>query len=224
MLRYGIPDYRLPQDVLDREVNYIKRLGVAIETETSIGQERPIQRLLDDGFKAVYIACGAHKSRKMNIEGEDAQGVIHGIDYLGLLNRKQDVHTGKKVVVVGGGDVAIDAAREAVRQGAEQVSIIYRRSRAEMPAVDGEIKAAEEEGIKIEILQNPIEVLTEGNIVTAIKCIKMELGEPDDSGRRRPVPVEGSEYDISCDMVIPAIGQQVNHDFTSGTEGIELTR
>ncbi len=224
MLRYGIPDYRLPQEILDREVNYIKKLGVDIKVNTNIGRERTIESLLAEGYKAVYIAAGAHKSRKMNIKNEDAEGVMHGIDYLGLLNRKQPVKTGQKVVVVGGGDVAIDAAREAVRQGAKEVTMVYRRSRTEMPAVVAEIKAAEEEGIKIEILQNPIDVLTEGGKVVGVKCIKMELGEPDESGRRRPVPVEGSEYDIQCDMVIPAIGQQVNSEFISGTEGIELTR
>jgi heterodisulfide reductase subunit A2 len=223
-LRYGIPDYRLPQDVLDREVNYIEKLGVNIEVNANIGAERTIEDLMNEGFKAVYLAAGAHKSRKMNIKNEDAEGVVHGIDYLSQLNRKENVATGQKVVVVGGGDVAIDAAREAVRQGAKEVTMVYRRSRTEMPAVIAEIKAAEEEGIKIEILQNPVEVLTEGGKVVGVKCIKMELGEPDDSGRRRPVPVEGSEYDIECDMVIPAIGQQVNSGFISGTEGIELTR
>ncbi len=224
MLRYGIPDYRLPPEILNREVDYIKRLGVAIELGVDIGPERTIESLLADGYKAVYIAAGAHKSRKMNIKNEDAEGVMHGIDYLGLLNRKKPVKTGKKVVVVGGGDVAIDAAREAIRQGAEQVTMVYRRSRTEMPAVNAEIVAAEEEGIKIEILQNPVEVLTDNGKVVGLRIIKMELGEPDDSGRRRPVPVEGSEYEIECDMVIPAIGQQVNSAFISGTDGIELTR
>ncbi|HKJ64999.1 MAG TPA: NAD(P)-binding protein, partial [Desulfopila sp.] len=224
MLRYGIPDYRLPQDVLDREIDYIKRLGVTIELEAGIGRERTIESLMAEGFKAVYIAAGAHKSRKMNIKNEDAEGVMHGIDYLGLLNRGQQVHTGNKVVVVGGGDVAIDAAREAIRQGAQEVTMVYRRSRTEMPAVEAEIKAAEEENIKIEILQNPIEVLTDGGKVVGVKCIKMKLGEPDESGRRRPVPIEGSEYDIECDMIIPAIGQQVGSEFVNGTDGIELTR
>ena len=223
-LRYGIPNYRLPQDVLDREVNHIEKLGVKIEVNTSIGPDRTIEDLMQEGFKAVYLAAGAHNSRKMNIKNEDAEGVVHGIDYLSRLNRKEDVSTGQKVVVVGGGDVAIDAAREAIRQGAKEVTMVYRRSRTEMPAVQAEIDAAEEEGIKIEILQNPIEVLTDGGKTVGIKCIKMELGEPDDSGRRRPVPIEGSEYEIECDMVIPAIGQQVNSDFIKGTKGVELTR
>ncbi len=224
MLRFGIPDYRLPPEILEREVNYIKRLGVTIEVNADIGKARTIESLMAEGFKSVYLAAGAHKSRKMNIENEDADGVMYGIDYLGLLNRKQPVTTGKKVVIVGGGDVAIDAAREAIRQGADEVTMVYRRSRTEMPAVDAEIKAAEEENIRIDLLVNPIAVLIDGGKTVGVKCIKMELGEPDDSGRRRPVPVEGSEYDIECDMVIPAIGQQVDSSFLDGTAGIEITR
>ncbi len=224
MLRYGIPDYRLPPAILDQEINYIKRLGVDIQLGADIGKDRPVGSLLSEGFKAVYLATGAWKSRKMNIPGEDADGVMHGIDYLGLLNLKKPVKTGKKVVVVGGGDVAIDAAREAVRQGASEVMMVYRRSRDEMPAVKHEIQAAEDEGIKIELLVNPITVLSEGGKLTGLRCIRMALGEPDESGRRRPVPVEGSEFDIPCDMMIPAIGQQVNPAFLEGTAGVEMTR
>ena len=224
MLRFGIPDYRLPPAILEQEINYIKKLGVDIQLNANIGKERPVASLFNEGFKAVYLATGAQKSRKMNIENEDAEGVMHGIDYLGLLNLKQPVKTGKKVVVVGGGDVAIDAAREALRQGASEVKMVYRRSRDEMPAVKHEIQSAEEEGIKIELLVNPIAVLTAGGKVTGLRCIKMALGEPDESGRRRPVPVEGSEFDIECDMMIPAIGQQVNTSFLEGTKGVELTR
>ncbi|MDR3629846.1 MAG: NAD(P)-binding protein [Desulfocapsaceae bacterium] len=224
MLRFGIPDYRLPPAVLDQEINYIKRMGVDIQLGVSMGKDRPVSSLFNEGFKAVYLAAGAQKSRKMNIENEDADGVMHGIDYLGQLNLKNPVKTGRKVVVVGGGDVAIDAAREALRQGASQVTMVYRRSRSEMPAVKHEIQAAEEEGIKLELLVNPIAVLTEGGKVTGLRCIKMELGEPDESGRRRPVPVAGSEFDLECDMMIPAIGQQVNTSFLEGTEGVELTR
>ena len=224
MLRFGIPDYRLPPAILEQEINYIKRLGVDIQLGVGIGKDRPVGSLFDEGFKAVYLAAGAWKSRKMNIPGEDAEGVMHGIDYLNLLNLKKPVKTGKSVVVVGGGDVAIDAAREALRQGAAEVKMVYRRSRDEMPAVKHEIQSAEEEGIKIELLVNPIAVLSEGGKLTGLRCIKMALGEPDESGRRRPVPVEGSEYDIPCDMMIPAIGQQVNPAFLEGTTGVEMTR
>ena len=219
MLRFGIPDYRLPPAILEQEINYIRKLGVDIQLNATIGKDRPVAGLFDEGFKSVYLAAGAHKSMKMGIENEDAEGVLHGIDYLGLLNLKQPVKTGRKVVVVGGGDVAIDAAREALRQGAFEVKILYRRSRPEMPAVKHEILAAEEEGIKIELLVNPIGVMTEGGKVSAIRCMKMELGELDESGRRRPIPVAGSEFSIECDMIIPAIGQQVNSSFLEGTEG-----
>ncbi|MBU1565254.1 MAG: FAD-dependent oxidoreductase [Proteobacteria bacterium] len=224
MLRFGIPDYRLPPAILEQEVNYIKRLGVDIQLGAGIGKDRPVGSLFAEGFKAIYLATGAWKSRKMNIPGEDAEGVMHGIDYLNLLNLKKPVKTGKRVVVVGGGDVAIDAAREALRQGAAEVKMVYRRSRDEMPAVKHEIQSAEDEGIKIDLLVNPIAVLTEDGKLTGLRCIKMALGEPDESGRRRPVPVEGSEFDIPCDMMIPAIGQQVNPAFLEGTTGVELTR
>jgi len=224
MLRFGIPDYRLPPAILEQEINYIKRMGVDIQLNASIGKDRPVSSLFNEGFKAIYLATGAQKSRKMNIQDEDAEGVMHGIDYLGQLNLKNPVKTGNKVVVVGGGDVAIDAAREALRQGASQVTMVYRRSRSEMPAVKHEIQSAEDEGIKIELLVNPIAVLSSGGKVTGLRCIKMELGEPDESGRRRPVPVAGSEYDIECDMMIPAIGQQVNASFLEGTQGVAMTR
>ncbi len=161
---------------------------------------------------------------KLNIENEDAEGVLHGIDYLGRLNLKQPVETGKKVVVIGGGDVAIDAAREALRQGASEVRMLYRRSRSEMPAVKHEIAAAEEEGIQIELLVAPVAVLTENGKVSGLRCIKMELGAADESGRRRPVPVPDSEFDVACDMIIPAIGQQVDSSFLEGTERVHLTR
>jgi len=224
MLRFGIPDYRLPPAILEREIDYMRKLGVDIQLNTTIGKDRPVAGLFDEGFKAVYLAAGAHKSMKMGIENEDAEGVLHGINYLGLLNLKQSVKTGRKVVVVGGGDVAIDAAREAVRQGASEVKILYRRSRPEMPAVKHEILTAEEEDIKIELLVNPIAIMIKGGKVSGIRCIKMELGELDESGRRRPLPVAGSEFSIECDMVIPAIGQQVNSSFLEGTKGVATTR
>ena len=223
VLRYGIPDYRLPPAILEQEVNYIKKLGVDIQLGVSIGKDRPVGGLFDEGFKAIFLAAGAPKSVQLNIENEDAEGVLPGIDYLNLLNYKQPVKTGKVVVVVGGGDVAIDASREAIRQGASEVKMLYRRSRAEMPAAKSEIQDAEEEGVKIELLVNPIAVLTEDGKVSGVRCIKMELGAPDQSGRRRPVPVSGSEFDIPCDMVIPAIGQRVSSKFLEGTEGIEMT-
>ena len=179
MLRAGIPDYRLPPAILEREINYIKKLGVDIQLKVNIGKDRPVAGLFDEGFKAVYLAVGAQNSMKMKIANEDADGVLHGVDYLGRLNRQEPVKTGKKVVVVGGGDTAIDAAREALRQGASEVTMLYRRSRSEMPASKHEIQSAEEEGIKIELLVAPLAVLTEDGKVSGLRCIKMELGEPD---------------------------------------------
>ncbi|MHC1744819.1 MAG: FAD-dependent oxidoreductase [Syntrophobacteraceae bacterium] len=224
MLRLGIPDYRLPPAILEQEITYIQRLGVDIRLNAVIGKDRPVAGLFEEGFKAVYLAVGAHNSMKLNILNEDAEGVLHGIDYLGCLNLKQPVKTGKKVVVVGGGDVAIDSAREALRQGASEVKMLYRRSRSEMPASKHEIAAAEEEGIQIELLVAPIAVLTENGRVSGLRCIRMELGDADESGRRRPVPVPDSEFDVGCDMIIPAIGQQVNSSFLEGTDGVHLTR
>jgi NADPH-dependent glutamate synthase beta subunit-like oxidoreductase len=224
VLRSGIPDYRLPPAILEQEINYIKKLGVDIRLNTAIGKDRPVGGLFEEGFKAVFLATGAPKSVKLKIENEDAEGVLHGIDYLSRINYRQPVKTGKKVVVIGGGDVAIDASREAIRQGASEVKILYRRSKSEMPAVKSEILAAEEEGIKIELLVNPIAILTKDGKVSGVRCIRMELGEPDESGRRKPIPIVGSEFDIECDMVIPAIGQQVSPKFLEGTEGIEMTR
>ncbi len=224
MLRAGIPDYRLPPEVLEREINYIKKLGVDVQLKVDIGKERPVAGFFKEGFKAVYLAVGAQSSMKLKIDNEEAEGVLHGIDYLGRLNRQETVQTGQKVAVVGGGDVAIDSAREALRQGASEVKMLYRRSREEMPASKHEIRDAEDEGIKIELLVAPVGVLTENGKVSGLRCIKMELGTPDQSGRRRPVPVEGSEFEVECDMIIPAIGQRVNSNFLEGTEGIELTR
>ena len=224
MLRAGIPDYRLPPAILEQEINYIKKLGVDIQLNVEIGKDRPVAGFFDEGYKAIYLAVGAQSSMKLQIENEDADGVLHGVDYLGLLNRQHPVKTGKKVAVVGGGDVAIDSAREALRQGASEVKMLYRRSREEMPASKHEIRDAEEEGIKIELLVAPVAVLTENGKVTGLRCLKMQLGEPDASGRRRPVPMPDSEFEVECDMIIPAIGQRVNNSFLEGTEGIELTR
>jgi heterodisulfide reductase subunit A2 len=224
MLRLGIPDYRLPPEVLDREIAYIEKMGVDIQLNAPIGKARSISSLFEAGFKAIYLATGAHRSRKLKIPGEDANGVIHGIDYLRLLNLNEPAETGKKVLIVGGGDVAIDAARAAVRQGAKEVRIIYRRSRTEMPAVKKEIEAAEEEGIKIDVLVNPVEIVVKKDNVTGVRCARMKLGEPDESGRRRPIPIEGADFTISCDMIIPAIGQQVDKSVLENTPGVALTR
>ncbi len=213
LLRYGIPEYRLPNDIVDAEINYVKSLGVEIKSNMPVTN---LEELFNQGYKAIFIATGALNSQKMNIPGEDADGVLFAIDFLKKALSGEKLKLGKKIVVTGGGNAAIDAARVSKRLGAEEVTILYRRSRTEMPAAVDEIEAAEEEGININILTTPVSVLTDNNKVKGIQNIRMELGAPDDSGRRRPVPVEGSEYEMEVDNVIMAIGQSVNKDSVPG--------
>jgi len=207
MLHVGIPGYRLPKDVLKEEIKEIEDLGVEIKTNTPIGDKLTIDDLFKQGYKAVFAGVGAHGSQKLNVPGEDAKGVVHGVDLLRDINLGKKVNISGKVVVIGGGDVAIDSARSALRSGANEVTILYRRTRVEMPARTEEVEAAEAEGIKIEYLAAPLEITAASGKVTGIKCTRMELGEPDASGRRRPVPVAGSEYELKADVVVPAIGQ-----------------
>ena len=218
MLAVGIPAYRLPKDVLQAEVDYIQALGVEIKLNTPIGRDGgPTLEDLRRDYDAVFLAVGAHHSRKLNIPGEDLPGVIHSTDFLRALNLDQEVKIGQRVAVIGGGNAAIDAARSALRLGS-QVTIIYRRSRAEMPAIPAEIDAAEEEGIAFHFLATPVRILGEAGRVTAMECVRMELGAPDESGRRRPVPVPGSEFTIEVDTVIISIGQQPDLTPLAGVE------
>jgi len=207
MSRVGIPRYRLPKNMLDFEIRLLKEMGVEIETNTTIGKDLTIEDLFRGGFKAVFLATGAHKSRELRIEGENLEGVIHALDLLKRFNLDKKVKLGDKAVVIGGGNVAIDTARTALRLGAKEVTILYRRSRAEMPASPREVKEAEEEGVKIQFLVAPSRILGEDGKVAALECIRMELGEFDESGRRRPVPIKGSEFIIRLDTLIPAIGE-----------------
>ena len=205
MLRYGIPDYRLPQDLLDAEIATISRLGVEIRTGMHLGRDISLDQLQKD-YDAVILALGAWKSRPMQITGEDLPCVISGIEFLRKSAKGTPPSLGKRIAVIGGGNTAIDAARTSLRLGSQEVSIFYRRSRAEMPATEMEIEEALEEGVNINYLAAPvaIEKSSEGYLLT---LIKMELGEPDASGRQRPVPVAGSEYKVQVDTVISAIGQ-----------------
>ena len=224
MLRVGIPDYRLPPDVLEKEIKWITRLGVKIKFDTALGQDITIDGLVDDGYKSVYLAIGCHADMKLNIPNEDAKGVIPGVKFL-RDSALYDIKELKgKVVIVGGGDVAIDAARSALRLGADKVSILYRRTRIEMPARDEEVEDALEEGVDIQFLVAPVEVVEKEGSVGGLKCIKMELGKPDASGRRRPVPVEGSEFIVDTDIIIPAIGQRTDTSYLDSTTGVELDR
>ncbi len=222
MARVGIPAYRLPREVLNREIDEILKLGVDLRLDTPI---RNIDRLFDEGFAAVFLAIGAHEPYKLEIPGEDAaEGVFHGVAYLRAVALGEEMRLGERVVVVGGGNTAIDTARTALRLGSRDVTIVYRRTRAEMPANEWEIDEALEEGIQLEILTQPVAVLSENGQVSAIRCIRMRLGEPDASGRRRPIPIEGSEFEIPCDAMVAAVAQAPEISFLDPEHGLEITR
>lgn len=232
VLVYGIPEFRLPkQDVVAKEIENVKALGVKIETNVVVGKSVTIDELLEEeGFSAVFIGSGAGLPKFMGIPGENSNGVFSANEYLtrsNLMKAFRDdydtpIAAGKKVAVVGGGNVAMDAARTALRLGAE-VHIVYRRSEAELPARVEEVHHAKEEGIIFNLLTNPVEILTDENgWVKGMRCIRMELGEPDASGRRRPVPVEGSEFTIEVDTVIMSLGTSPNPLISSTTEGLEV--
>lgn len=233
VLVYGIPEFRLPKDdVVKKEVENVKNLGVKIETNVIVGKSITIDELIEEeNFEAVFIGSGAGLPRFMNIPGEQAMGVFSANEFLtrnNLMKAFKDYDTpiwrGKKVVVVGGGNVAMDAARTALRLGAE-VHVVYRRSEKELPARVEEVHHAKEEGVIFDLLQNPTEILTnEDGWVSGIKIIKMELGEPDESGRRRPVEIPGSEYEIEADTVIMSLGTSPNPLISSTTAGLEVNK
>lgn len=234
VLQYGIPEFRLPKDtVLAREVNAVTSLGVKIETDVVIGKTMTIDQLMDEeGFKAVFIGSGAGLPKFMGIPGENLCGVFSANEFLTRNNLMKafrpdyltPIHAGRKVCVVGGGNVAMDAARTALRLGAE-VHIVYRRTEAELPARREEVHHAEQEGIIFDMLTNPVEILGDDKgWVRAIKCIRMELGEPDESGRRSPVPIPGSEFEIPTETVIMSLGTSPNPLISSTTDGLDTTR
>lgn len=234
VLSYGIPEFRLPKEkVVDKEIDNVKSLGVRIETDCIIGKSVTIDELMDtEGYDAVFIGSGAGLPRFMNIPGEQAMGVFSANEYLTRSNlmhayredARTPIYRGKKTVVVGGGNVAMDAARTALRLGAE-TTIVYRRSEAELPARKEEVHHAKEEGIQFHLLTNPVEILVgEDGWVKGIRCIRMELGEPDASGRRRPIEIPGSEFVIDCDSVIMALGTSPNPLISRTTEGLETNR
>jgi len=212
MLRYGIPEYRLPKDILGREIGYIQQLGVEIRTGVRIGKDMPVANIRKD-YQALFLALGAHGGMELGIEGEDLPGVIEGVAYLRTINLGKKVKLGKKVAVIGGGNTAIDCARTARRSGAKDITIIYRRSIAEMPALAEDVGSAEKEGIKIEFLTAPKRLIAENGKLSGIECVCMRLGDPDASGRPRPVTVEGSEFVVPVDSVITAIGQVPEAEF-----------
>jgi NADPH-dependent glutamate synthase beta subunit-like oxidoreductase len=224
MLRYGIPPYRLPHDILDAEINRIAELGVEIKTNTAVGTDVSMDDLREQ-YKATFVAIGAHQGIKLRIEGEDAPNVFTGTEFLHKVNLGESVDIGDKVVVIGGGDTAIDAARVSRRMGAD-VTILYRRTKTEMPAIDEEIDGAIEEGVKIHFLAAPAEIYKNNGKATGMKCQQMELGEPDDSGRRRPVPIEGDTFDLDFTCLIAAVSQQPDfkgfENFIEGKDWIKV--
>jgi formate dehydrogenase major subunit len=210
MLRYGIPDYRLPQYILDKEIKRIEELGVEIRCNQIIGKDIPYEEL-QKNYDAIFVGIGAHKGKLLGVPNEEASNVFTGTEFLNRINSGEKIEVGNKVLVVGGGDTAIDAARVSRRLGAD-VTVVYRRTKQEMPAIEEEILGAEEEGIKIEFLAAPVEFEKNDDVVTKMKCQKMELGEPDGSGRRRPVPIPDSYFNLDASTVIAAISQEP--DFT----------
>ena len=219
MLSVGIPHYRLPRDIIGAELYALKHCGVEIVYGTTIGENKTLDQLREEGFSSVFLGVGAHESRKLGIEGEEeTEGVLHGVDYLRRVLSGEDLDIGNRVVVVGGGNVAIDVARVALRRGSKDVFLLYRRTKAEMPASKLEIHHLEEEGVRIEMLAAPVKIIQENGKLSAIECVRMELGEPDASGRRRPVVKVGSNFILKADSIIPAISQKVRHNADRGVE------
>lgn len=241
VLVYGIPEFRLPKSIVSKEVDNLKKLGVTVDTNVVIGKSITVDELLEE-YEAVYIGSGAGLPSFMNIPGESLNGVYSANEFLTRSNLMKayesdpvtPIMKGGKVAIVGGGNVAMDAARTALRLGAEKVYVIYRRSLEELPARKEEVEHAMEEGIDFKLLNNPVEILgyhnpddsrdPKNNFVTGIKCIKMELGEPDASGRRRPVEIPGSEFELEVDAVVISIGTSPNPLIKSTTSGLEVTK
>ena len=233
VLVYGIPEFRLPKAIVQKEIDNLKAIGVSIQTNMVIGKVLTIDELFDMGFEAIFIGSGAGLPRFMNIPGESLKGVYSANEFLTRINlmkaykegSKTPIQHAKRVAVVGGGNVAMDAARSAKRLGAEEVYIVYRRGMEELPARKEEVEHAEEEGIIFKTLNNPVEILgNEEGLVSGIKCIEMELGEPDESGRRRPVAKEGSEFVLDVDSVIMSIGTSPNPLIRSTTPGLDANK
>lgn len=233
VLSYGIPEFRLPKSIVQKDIDTLKALGVTIETNTVIGKTYSVDELFEDGFESVFIASGAGLPKFMGIEGENLKGVYSANEFLTRVNLMKAYREGadtpiqhaKKVAVVGGGNVAMDAARCAMRLGAEKVYIVYRRGEDELPARKEEIEHAKEEGIEFKLLNNPVRIIgNDEGFVCGMECVKMELGEPDASGRRRPVEKQGSEFTLDVDCVIMSIGTSPNPLIKSTTSGLETQR
>lgn len=218
MLAVGIPEFRLPRDILKMEIDGIRDLGVEMKTDHRFhfeGNGKSLQKL---GFQAAFLSIGAHRSLKLNIPGEVLQGVLPGVEFLRDVNLGKRIEIGRRVAVIGGGNVAIDVSRSAIRLGAEGVEIYYRRSRKEMPAIPEEVEEAIREGIKIHFLSSPVRIFGKGEKATGMECLRMRLAEPDGTGRRTPVPIESSNFRVHADTIISAIGQRVDRWALKGLE------
>jgi NADPH-dependent glutamate synthase beta subunit-like oxidoreductase len=225
MLNVGIPPYRLSREIVQQAIEEVKGLGVMILTGTPVGKELNLEGLRKE-YDAVYIAAGAHKAEKLAIPGEDLVGVIHGVTFMRMVNLRDNMEIGsRRVAVVGGGNTAMDAARSSFRLGAKEVSILYRRTKGEMPVDMRELDQVEEEGITVHYLTSPIKVLSrDGAVVSGLRCIRNRLGETDKDGRRRPIPIEGSEFDIDIELLIPAVSQSPDISFLPEEIGLEMSR
>jgi len=210
MLAVGIPEFRLPRDILNLEIEGIRALGVEMETNHRFRFDADGDGFLRQGFQAAFLSTGAHRSVRLSLPGEKLEGVFPGVEFLRDLNLGKNVELGKRVVVIGGGNVALDVARSAIRLGAEKVEIYYRRSRQEMPAIPEEVDEAIREGVEIHFLAAPVKIHGRGRKATGMECVRMKLGEPDESGRRKPMPVERSSFSVKADVIVAAIGQSVD--------------
>ena len=226
LMRWGIPYFRLPREVLDREIGWVLDHGIELKCNSALGEDGlSIGKLLEDGYESVILALGTTKGRALGIKGEELPGVVNCLDYLACANLKGSVETGRRLAVVGGGNAAVDSARTALRYGGEKVMILYRRTRDEMPAIGAEIEAAIKEGVEIHFLVNPVEMIAGANgRLAKVKCQKMELGEPDETGRRRPIPIKNDYVTFDVDQVILAISQLPDLDFLVKDEDFDLTQ
>ncbi len=218
MLRVGIPEFRLPRDILQMEIDGIRALGVEMKTNqlfTFDGKGKHLEKL---GFQAVFLSIGAHRSLRLNIPGEKLHGVLPGVEFLRDINLGKKMKIGKKIAVIGGGNVALDVARSAIRLGSKSVEVYYRRSREEMPAIPEEVEEAIHEGIKIHFLVSPVKMIGTGERAIGMECVRMRLGEPDKTGRKRPIPIEDSDFSVHADTMIAAIGQRVDRKILSGID------
>lgn len=227
MAAVGIPDYRLPRKLLQHEVKLIEKMGAEIRYNTRVGQDISVEQIKNEGYRAIFIGVGAHEPSKMRCQGEDEgyHGFMTGVEYLRRIAFGEKPLQGKSVVVVGGGNVAMDCVRSSLRLGFKEVNLVYRRTMSEMPADPVEIEEAQEEGVEFHFQIQPVRILAENGKVRALECLRMQMGAPDASGRRRPEPVKGSNFEIECEAIIPAIGQTCSVDLVLPDErGIELSR